>query len=101
MEAQNSALEIKELKLLLASKFNFRIIDIRSKEEFDEQHIPSAVNIPLDILKEVAQLFDPIITYVTVCGKGGGRSKDAAEVLKELGLDAFWLVGGTFGWVED
>lgn len=100
METQNSFIEKKELRLLLASKFNFRIIDVRSKVEFDEKHIPTAVNIPLDILKEVAQLFDPIITYVTVCGKGGGRSIDAANILKDLEFDAFWLIGGTFGWLE-
>ncbi|MBK7695629.1 MAG: rhodanese-like domain-containing protein [Saprospiraceae bacterium] len=41
-------------------------------------------------------------TLVTICGKGGGRSAAAAEILKSSGLlNTFYLCGGTFGWYEN
>lgn len=95
-----NSIEISELKLLLASNSEIQIIDVRSKEEYEENHIPAAINVPIDILKKTAQLFDPAKTYVTVCGKGGGRSTDSAFFLNDLGFDAFWLIGGTFAWLE-
>lgn len=100
METKNNSLEINELKVHLAAKTDIHIIDVRSKEEYNEKHIPTAINVPMDILKETAQLFDPVKKYVTVCGKGGGRSTDAAKFLNDLGFDSFWLIGGTFGWLE-
>jgi rhodanese-related sulfurtransferase len=44
-------------------------------------------------------LFDKDDVIVTACGKGGGRSADASDKLKELGFkNAYWLCGGTFAW---
>ena len=36
---------------------------------------------------------------ITACGKGGGRSADGARILKEFGLNASWLCGGTNEWL--
>jgi rhodanese-related sulfurtransferase len=37
---------------------------------------------------------------VTICGKGGGRSAEGADILNRLGHpDAVWLEGGTTGWL--
>lgn len=76
------------------------IIDVRSKEEFAAQHILQAVNIPLDLLEQIAPLLEKERFYVTACGKGGGRSTEAANALMSFGLHAFWLEGGTIGWYE-
>jgi rhodanese-related sulfurtransferase len=38
---------------------------------------------------------------VTICGKGGGRSAEGADMLNKLGHPvAHWLEGGTNGWLE-
>jgi rhodanese-related sulfurtransferase len=37
---------------------------------------------------------------ITTCGKGGGRSSEAAKILKELGFKAYWLCGGTNKWLN-
>jgi len=45
-------------------------------------------------------LFDKVAVLVTACGKGGGRSTQASNLLKELGFEnTYWLCGGTQGWV--
>lgn len=76
------------------------IIDVRSEEEFIDSHIEGAVNIEIGNLE---QQVDNLKTYqiiVTTCGKGGGRSKEASDLLRSVGLNANWLCGGTFGWYQ-
>jgi rhodanese-related sulfurtransferase len=58
------------------------IVDVREKDEWDEEHIPDAVHlsrgtIELDIEEKIPDLNQMIITH---CG-GGGRSSLAAESL--------------------
>jgi len=80
---------------------NIQVIDVRSPEEFAEKHVPGAVNLPLDELENAVAGFDKSAVRVTACGKGGGRSAAGAETLRQLGFQAVWLCGGTFGWLEE
>ena len=73
---------------------------MRSKEEYEQAHIPNALNITLQDLKDHISHLDKNIQFVTACGKGGGRSADGAKLLKEYGLNAIWLCGGTNRWLE-
>jgi hypothetical protein len=43
---------------------------------------------------------DKNVQFVTACGKGGGWSADGAKLLKEFGLNAIWLCGGTNKWLN-
>lgn len=97
-----NCLPLAELKqFVILHKQKVKIIDVRSKEEFNERHIPGAIHIELSQIDTAKQLFDKDDIVVTACGKGGGRSTDASERLKELGFkNAYWLCGGTFGWFE-
>lgn len=76
------------------------IIDVRSEAEFQQQHIPGAEHIPLDDLAQQGSGFNKEVLYITACGKGGGRSMEGAAILTQLGMQAAWLCGGTFGWFE-
>ncbi len=77
-----------------------QVIDIRTKEEFDLSHIPNAIHIELVALKERINKLNKIEEIITVCGKGGGRSLEGAQLLKELGFKATWLCGGTNAWFD-
>jgi rhodanese-related sulfurtransferase len=70
------------------------VLDVRNAKEFEEGHIPWAKHIPLkELLQRMKELpTDKLI--VTVCGKGGGRSAEAAALIP----DADWLEGGTAGY---
>src|ERR1700736_1102737 len=62
------------------------IVDVREKEEWDEEHIPDATHfsrgtIELEIEERFPDLNKTIITH---CG-GGGRSALAAESLQRMG----------------
>jgi MFS family permease len=77
-----------------------RLIDVRSREEYERAHIPDALHIALhDLGRSLAQL-DRSFQFVTVCGSGGGRSADAARLLNASGLRAIWLCGGTDKWLR-
>lgn len=97
-----NCLSLADLKqFIILKKQQVKIIDVRSKDEFRERHIPVAINIELSQIDTANQLFDKDDFIVTACGKSGGRSMDASEKLKELGFkNSYWLCGGTFGWFE-
>jgi rhodanese-related sulfurtransferase len=75
------------------------LIDVRNLEEFMAQHISFAINIPLNQLIEHLPEMDKDKQYVTTCGKGGGRSEEAARVMYSAGFNAVWLCNGTNGWM--
>lgn len=77
------------------------IIEVRSTEEYNTLNIPDAINIEFLNLELTAKLFQKSSSFITVFGKGGGRSIQSAEKLIELGFkNTNWLCGGTFGWFE-
>ena len=76
------------------------IVDVREDSEWNEQHIPGAIHIPLAQLNgrisELKQYKDtPVITQC----KAGGRSAKALEVLKSVGFTKVYnMDGGIMAW---
>lgn len=99
-QIQQKCFELEDLnQLLKQSSEQLTIIDVRNPEEYIEKHIPAAINIPLSDLEAHSKDFSKDSIIITVCGKGGGRSAQAAELLKRLGYtNANYLCCGTFGW---
>lgn len=95
-----NCLPLAELKqFIIIKKQQVKIVDVRSRMEFEERHIPGAIHIDLSQIEIANQLFDKNDIIITACGKGGGRSTEAFEKLKFMGFkNVYWLCGGTFGW---
>jgi rhodanese-related sulfurtransferase len=73
------------------------IVDVREKDEWDEQHIADAIHmsrgtIELDIEEKVPDTNALIICH---CG-GGGRSALAAESLQKMGYNNVRSMAGGF-----
>ena len=73
------------------------IVDVREKDEWDEEHIPGAIHlsrgtIELDIEEKVPDSNAMIICH---CG-GGGRSALAAENLQKMGYKNVRSMSGGF-----
>jgi rhodanese-related sulfurtransferase len=100
IKIEKECIEVDEVKLALQQNKKIQIIDVRSKEEFKINHIPNAINIALTELQFQLNLLNKDYQIITVCGKGGGRSSEAAKILKELGFKAHWLCGGTNKWLN-
>src|SRR5437868_10139992 len=79
------------------------IIDVRDKDEWDEEHIPGATHISrgtieLDIEEKVP---DPNVMIICHCG-GGGRGALVTESLQKMGYkNVRNLAGGFKAWKAD
>lgn len=91
-----------ELKQLLSTQKPLMVIDVRSKEEYNEKHIPFAGNLNIEIIEAGNFVPEPDKIIVTACGKGGGRSEKAAEYFRNHSSnEVYFLEGGTFGWFNE
>lgn len=68
---------------------NYIILDVRTKEEYNESHLIEAQNIPYDEIDETVAL-DKEKTIFVYC-KSGVRSKKAYDTLKRLGYTVYDL----------
>jgi rhodanese-related sulfurtransferase len=63
------------------------VIDVRTPAEFMGGHVAGSINIPL---QEIQQRVDEIKTMqqpIVLCCASGGRSGQATQYLKSLGID--------------
>src|SRR6059058_6476673 len=76
---------------------NAVIVDVRQKDEWDEEHIPDAVHMSRGMVElEVEDKFpDRNMTIICHCG-GGGRSALAAESLQKMGYKNVRSMAGGF-----
>ena len=80
----------EQLKEII-EKNNYIIVDVRTKEEYEEQHVENAINIPYDEIDSNVDL-DKSKTILVYC-KSGKRSNIAYNTLKKLQYDVFDLGG--------
>jgi len=75
------------------------VVDVRRPEEYVEEHIPGALNLPRDKLEAQIEgyLEQPDKPVVVYCG-ARGRSTLAAWTLSEMGVDVRVLKGGLAAW---
>lgn len=78
---------------------DYVLVDVREIEEYEQGHIPGAVNIPLNTVPTRIAEIPQDKAVVLVCARGG-RSAMAAEFLTGQGYRQLYnLVDGTLGWV--
>ncbi len=88
-----------EAKQLMDSSENYIIIDAREQDEYDEYHIPGAILIPYDEVKEKAKdMLPDKDQLIFVYCRSGRRSKHAAARLYELGYTNVKEFGGIISW---
>ena len=68
-------------------------LDVRLPSEFENQHLDSAINIPLYFIRLKISTLDQSKTYI-VCCDTGRRSSAGAYILSERGYQAYVLTGG-------
>jgi phage shock protein E len=84
---------------LLESDSSIILLDVRTVAEYKEIRIPGALLIPLDTLKVQSSvlLSDKEATIVIYC-RSGNRSKEAADMLIDLGYKNIYDMGGIIDW---
>lgn len=93
-----------DLKTMIDEDRDFELIEVLSKEEFEEYHLPGAINIPGDRLRETVegQIPDKNTPIVVYCADPSCTASDrAAELLTNLGYHhVFDYRGGKEHWKE-
>ncbi len=75
-------------------KAGAKIIDVRTAEEFSEEHYPNALNIPVDQIRQRLTEFGEKNTPIVVYCASGSRSAFAARMLKSAGYTNVVNAGG-------
>ena len=89
----------EEAKQIMDSQEGYIILDVRTQEEYDEGHIPGAIQISHEEIEARAEqvLTDKDQLILVYC-RSGRRSKIAAEALAELGYTNIREFGGIIDW---
>ena len=89
-------------KVLMDSETSYVILDVRTREEFNEKHIPGAILLPdYEVsLRAEEVLLDKDQLILVYC-RSGRRSKKASEELVKLGYTNIREFGGIIDWPYD
>jgi len=75
------------------------LIDVRETDEYVEGHVPGAVLLPMsEIADRAAEI--PADGQVFVICHLGGRSLKVVQWLRQMGVDAWSVEGGTKAWSD-
>ena len=70
------------------------LLDVRTPQEYAQGHIPGSRNIPLQELGSTDKVVNHKETPLFVYCLSGGRSRQAAAVLKQMGYTNVTNIGG-------
>ena len=76
------------------------VLDVREQSEFDAEHIPGAVLLPVGSITKntAAAVIDDLDTVVLVYCRSGNRSKTASQALADIGYTNIYEFGGINTW---
>lgn len=91
-----------EAMSLMGTEEECIILDVRTREEYENEHIPGAICIPNETIgaKEIPELPDKNQLILVYC-RSGNRSKQAAEKLVKLGYTNIVEFGGIHDWTGE
>ena len=71
-----------------------RIVDVRTKAEYNQEHYPNAINIPVDEIEHRLSEFNSKTDCIILYCVSGVRSEQAASILKKNGYTHVINAGG-------
>ena len=83
---------------LLQDNPEYKIVDVRTTSEYEPDHVPGSVHMPVDEIHQRYEEIGQIHSLLFIC-QAGGRSYSAAEFLASIGGTSLLVVeGGMSGW---
>jgi len=84
-------------EIIAAGDGNTYLVDVRTEEEFNAGAIPSAINIPFDVIADNLPTEDRTARIIVYC-RSGSRSGIASDTLEDLGFTNVLDFGGVNNW---
>jgi adenylyltransferase/sulfurtransferase len=96
--SQLDDISVTEFNTLRTQKVPIALIDARSDSEYQTEHIPDAISIPVQKIDTVKELVanKRLVTYCST----GARSYEALIILKKYQINGVNLNGGFEAWWE-
>ena len=89
----------EEAKQIMDTTNGYILLDTRTREEYDQSHIPGALLIPhTEIAQRAEEELPDKDQVILVYCRSGNRSKQASEALAELGYTHVKEFGGINTW---
>ena len=97
-----TSITMDEAKEIFETAGDYIILDVRRADEFEEGHIPDAINVANEDITdtEPAELPDKAQTIYVYC-RSGNRSKQAAGKLAAMGYTSIIEFGGIIDWTGE
>ena len=90
---------MNEIVKIMEENENYIILDVRTKEEYNEGHIPNAICIPNETIgQNVEEKLPNKEQLILIYCRSGNRSKQATEKLLNLGYTNLVEFGGIIDW---
>ncbi|MCI9577011.1 MAG: rhodanese-like domain-containing protein [Clostridiales bacterium] len=96
-----NSISMKEAEQELRRDPSIVLVDVRSRTEYREGHIPNSWNIPLDQIKLAAEKIKDKNSRLFVYCLSGGRSATACMHLEKMGYANVTNIGGISKWTGE
>lgn len=95
-------ISMEEAVSMMEKEDSYILLDVRTVEEFEEGHIPGAINIPNETIssEEIPELPDKNQLILVYC-RSGNRSKQASQKLAQQGYTNIVEFGGINDWTGE
>lgn len=95
-------ISMEEAVSMMEKEDSYILLDVRTVEEFEERHIPGAINIPNETIssEEIPELPDKNQLILVYC-RSGNRSKQASQKLAQQGYTNIVEFGGINDWIGE
>ena len=100
--AEYTSMTMDEAKKIFETEGDYLILDVRTAGEYASGHIPGAINVANEDIKDIepAQLPEKNQVIYVYC-RSGNRSKQAAAKLAAMGYTNIIEIGGIMDWTGD
>jgi len=101
-EAVYHSISPEDAKKMMDENSSYIILDVRTDAEYKDKHIPDAILIPNDQIKDRAEteLPDKNALIFVYC-RSGVRSSNASHALVDMGYTNIYDIGGIINWPYD
>ena len=96
-----NSISMKEAEKELQQDPSIVLVDVRSRQEYREVHIPNSLNIPLDQIKMIQEKIRDKNSRLFVYCLSGGRSATACMYLEKMGYTDVTNIGGISKWTGE